>query len=105
MEPAGVVSIICLTIIGSICTLGIFYQGYQENLLERIGASLIAIWAFARLEYKLSDPTPAEPIHLFLHVGLASLCIGLAYSLKKGELSKRIAGQQAVSNHYQGYIK
>lgn len=84
-------SVACLLLTGAICTIGVFYQGYQESLAERVGASMIAVWCFARADYKITTLDPTEAVHLFLHVGLAIFAVGLAYSIKLGPLSCRLA--------------
>lgn len=91
MDFATMLSVGCLLLTGVICTIGVFYQGYQESLAERVGASMIAIWCFSRVDYKLATGNPTEAVHLFLHVGLAVFAVGLAYSIKLGPLSCRLA--------------
>ena len=72
------VSVVCLSLVGTICTVGVFYQGYKESLFERIGASLLAVWCFERVRFKVAISGETEPIHLILHVGMAIFLLGLA---------------------------
>lgn len=78
MDLTTWLSVVCLSVVGAICTIGVFYSGYKESLFERIGASLLAIWCFERVRFKIVTPAETEPIHLILHVGMAVFFLGLA---------------------------
>jgi len=83
-----------------LCTIGVFYAGYRENIFERVGASFLAIWCFARIDYKFTTDTPTEPVHLFLHIGLALFFGGLAYSMKSGPISFRLSYFKRLFQHH-----
>ena len=100
MDLTLIISVVSLGIVGGLCTFGVFYSQYQENLLERVGASFIAIWCFARLDYKITTGIGTEPVHLFLHIGLALLFMGLAYSLHRRCVKSRFDDVKAfLSKH------
>lgn len=72
-------SIVCLSIVAILCTWGVFTRFYNESLLERLGMSLIAIWCISRIVHKVEFGY-TEAQHLFLHVGMASLAVGMVWA-------------------------
>ena len=73
----GYVSICALSIVAVLCLVGVFSSHFDDTLGQRVGMSLIAIWCIARVQTKMLDPD-TEPVHLLLHIGLASYAIGTA---------------------------
>ena len=82
----GYISILCLLITAITCTLLIFDQGYHDTLLERVGLSLVSIWAIARLIHKLSVPY-SEPVHVILHLGMGCLAVACLCRKYRSKLS------------------
>lgn len=99
MDLTLLISVVSLGIVGALCTFGVFYSGYNENIFERVGASFLAIWCFARIDYKLSSGLPTEPVHLFLHIGLALLFGGLAYSMRKSSTTAKLDFLKNLFHH------
>ena len=61
-----VANIITLLVILSISLVTVFYAGYKDSLPERIGASIIGVWAISRLVIY----GETSPDMLMLQVGL-----------------------------------
>ena len=79
----GYISIFCLLFVAIACTALVFDHGYRDTLLERIGLSMISIWAVDRIIVKLENPQ-TEPLQLILHLGmgcLAVVCICRRYKI------------------------
>lgn len=69
-------NIITLLAILSISLVTIFYEGYRDSLLERIGASILGIWAISRL----ARYGQTSPDMLMLQAGLTLR--GLAITIR-----------------------
>lgn len=76
---SGVASIIMLSIVAMLCTAGVFGRLYRDNLLERVGMSMVGAWCIARVITKLHETT-TEPVHLILHAGLLVFAVGIAFA-------------------------
>ena len=74
-------NIITLLTIAFISMVTVFYEGYRDSMAERIGASLIAIWAFAQLVV-WSEVHPAQ---LLLQVGLVCRGVAILFRAFKGK--------------------
>ena len=73
-------NILTLSIIAIISMITVFYEGYRDSMSERIGASLIAIWAYAQLAVWWD----ARPELLMLQVGLVCRGIAILFRAFKG---------------------
>lgn len=78
IEPTGITSVIALSIVTAVCMLGIFGK-YRDNLAQRIGMCALAVWCVLRIEVKLLESGETEPVHLWLHIGLAVYALGAAW--------------------------
>ena len=76
-------NILTLSIIAIISMITVFYEGYRDSMAERIGASLIAIWAYAQLAIWWD----ARPELLMLQVGLTCRGIAILFRSFKGRPS------------------
>ena len=75
-----VLNIITLLTIATISMVTIFYDGYKDSMAERIGASLIGIWAFAQLAVWWD----ARPELILLQVGLVCRGVAILFRAFKG---------------------
>lgn len=80
---SGAASIAMLSIVALLCTAGVFGRLYRDNLLERIGMSMIGAWCIARVVTKLGETT-TEPVHLILHAGLLAFAVGITVAKLRG---------------------
>jgi hypothetical protein len=81
----SIISALCLAIIGALCLVGVFHPRYDDTLGERLGMSLVGMWTLARLPIKVAQvfdlvDGDTEPVHLMLHIGLASFALGMAWA-------------------------
>lgn len=77
---AALLSALCLAIVGVLCVVGVFHPRYDDTLGERLGMSLVGLWCLARVPTKLLEDADTEPVHLLLHIGLASFALGMAFA-------------------------
>ena len=73
-------NIITLLTIATISMVTIFYDGYKDSMAERIGASLIGIWAYAQLAVWWD----VRPELLLLQVGLVCRGVAILFRALKG---------------------
>lgn len=74
----AMISALCLSVVGALCVVGVFHPRYDDTLGERLGMSLVGLWCLARVPSKLLEDADTEPLHLLLHIGLASFAMGMA---------------------------
>jgi hypothetical protein len=75
---SALISALCLALVGVLCVVGVFHPRYEDTLGERIGMSMVGLWCLARVPTKLWEGAETEPVHLLLHIGLASFALGMA---------------------------
>ena len=75
-----ILNILTLSTIAIISMVTIFYEGYKDSMAERIGASLIGIWAYAQLAVWWE----INPAQLLLQVGLVCRGIAILFRAFKG---------------------
>jgi threonine/homoserine efflux transporter RhtA len=98
----GLVSIVALSIVGGLCVVGVFHPRFNDNFVQRVGLSMLGIWCILRIYVKV-ETMDTEPVHLFLHIGLALYAISTAYKLcqidkrRKGPRELSITEQRQVS--------
>lgn len=85
------ISILALSITGSLCAVAIFSHRFDDNLLQRIGLALVALWCLARLPEKIAS-MHTEPVHLVLHLGLCAYAVGMAVKVARGRRMRRRVG-------------
>jgi hypothetical protein len=73
----NLLSVLCLTVVGLLCILGVFHPQYDDTLGERVGMSAIGLWSIAKVSAILSGGAEEFPA-LLLHAGLASFACGMA---------------------------
>lgn len=77
---SGYLSILCLFIVGAVCTFGVFSEHFDDTLIQRVGMGLLALWCFGRLPAAVRDAAEAQP-DLVLHAGMAAFAVGTALKL------------------------
>lgn len=84
----GLYSGVVLSLVAALCAIDVLYvlrreqmqpglQTSAAELLRTVAASVIGLWAFARLPVKFGAESATEPVHLFLHTGLLILALSL----------------------------
>lgn len=76
-------SILCLVVIVLSCLIRIFDQKYNDTLLERVGLSLLSMWAISGLFRYVEYPELYLGDYLILHLGVASLSVNALVSKKR----------------------
>jgi hypothetical protein len=91
----GLTSIICLSWLALLCLLGVFHDAFEDNLLQRIGMAMMAIWCVSRVWEKLHT-WDTDTIHIVLHVALAMYATGTALKVARRHWAlKRAHGTEA----------
>ena len=85
------ISILCLSVTGALCGAAVFSHRFDDNLLQRVGLSAVALWCLARLPEKVAS-MHTEPVHLVLHLGLACYAVGLAIKVRRSQHMRRRVG-------------
>ena len=85
---SGFVSMLLLILVGVVCTWGVFSKHMDDNLAQRLGMSMLAVWCFARLPVKW-ETMNTEPVHLLLHFALACYAGGTWWKLTHSQTGKR----------------
>jgi len=83
------ISVVLLLFIAVLCTTAVFWEGFDDNLLERIGLGVIATWCTLRAStiYVASSDFESA-FELLLYAGLASFVAGAAIEkLKASKVS------------------
>lgn len=78
IEPSGMVSVVSLSVVTTVCVLGIF-GNYRDNLAQRIGMCALAVWCVLRIQTKIMETGETDPVHLWMHIGLAIYALGAAW--------------------------
>lgn len=82
MTAAGVVSLLCLIVTGSLASWAVFSRHYDDGLTQRVGLSIIAIGTFARAVERITSDVPdPPPILLASQIGLALYAAGTALKI------------------------
>ena len=80
MDWGSLLSLFCLVITGSISAYGIFSMHFDDNLVQRIGLSIVATGCGARIFERLTTDVPAPPpALLWSQVGLMFYAVGTVY--------------------------
>ena len=80
MSEGAALSLLCLVVTGGICAWGIFSHHFDDNLLQRLGLSVVATGCAARIVERLADDIPAPPpALLWSQVGLAVYAVGTVW--------------------------
>lgn len=80
MHAAGMLSLLCLIVTGSLATWGVFSRHFDDSLLQRVGLSVVAIACILRIPEKIAHPdTPPEI--LMAQIGLCIYGIGTALKI------------------------
>lgn len=81
-SAAGLLSLACLLVTGAIATVGVFSNHYDDNVLQRVGLSIIAIGTISRAVERMANDVPDPPfILLASQVGLALFAVGTAHKV------------------------
>lgn len=80
MDWGVALALLCLAITGSIAAWGIFSIHFDDNLLQRIGLSIVATGCGARIFERLTTDVPAPPpALLWSQVGLMLYAVGTVF--------------------------
>ena len=83
----GIVSIVALVIVAVLCLVGVFHPRFDDTLGQRVGMSMIGIWCILRVQTKLTS-FDTEPVHMILHIGLATYACGTALKMYRAHKFK-----------------
>lgn len=94
---AGIIYSIALLIVALVCAAGVLYHRYDDNLLQRIGMSVICIGAIGEIFSKslLASHTNAG---LLLAIGLASFAVGSCWRYRPWRSERRRSTDQRITN-------
>lgn len=81
MSAANALSLLCLVITGGIAAWGIFSSHFDDNLLQRLGLSGVAIACFLRAPDKFFAVVDPPSEILLAQVSLSIYAIGTALKL------------------------
>ena len=84
----GVISIVALSIVATLCVIGVFHPRFDDTLGQRIGMSIIGSWCLLRIPVKFGT-FDTEPVHLLLHIGMAFYACGTALKAWRKYRSER----------------
>lgn len=82
MSSLNALSLACLIVTGAIATWGVFSTHFDDNLIQRVGLSVVATGCFVRAVERLAREVPEPPpALLWSQVGLALYAIGTVWRL------------------------
>ena len=71
------VAAVLLLLIGLMCSLAVFHYMYKDNLVERVGLSIMGGYCFLEIEHLFLHPHPIPQETMVLYIGLVIFGIGL----------------------------
>ena len=77
LVDTGKTSAVLLVCVGVLATLAVLSKRYQDNLMECIGLSLIALFCLLRAPVRW-EAGATEGVNFILHIGLFCFAIGWA---------------------------
>lgn len=72
-----IISIIALSLVITLCLLGIWHQAFKDNLLQCLGMGWLVIACIGRVHW-LWLAERVEPSWMLVHVGMAIYALGTA---------------------------
>lgn len=80
MSAANTLSLACLLVTGGIAAWGVFSPHFDDNLIQRLGLSIVATGCAARAFERITQDVPEPPpALLWSQVGLALYALGTVY--------------------------